>query len=374
MPISPELKAAQDEILTAVKTITGDLKEELKGRIETITQRLDEEEAQRKRADGGSWAHGESAGFSLAKSLWESDQFKAFARTGKGRMALAIDTKAAITSAAVGSSTPGILVPERIAGIQAPPARRLRVRDLLPQYPTSAGAVEGVKRSSFTNAASPVAETSTKPESAIEWGIESWPVRTIATWIPAAKQVVDDWAELRAAVDETLIEGLKDAEDSELLAGDGTGQHLSGLLAEATPYDTGLDVANDTRLDKLGHAIGQLETLGYVVDGLVLHPTDWRNAQQTKGTDGHYLLGSAAAAGEPILWGKAVATTTAMAQGTFLVGAFRRAASIRDRQGVTVEVSDSHGDYFIKNMLAIRCEERLALAIRDGAAMVYGTF
>ncbi len=375
--LAPEIKAAVDEVLASVKNIAETLRTETKAQFDAATRRADEVEALLKRArTPGSDPGGDGAGFSLAKTIWDHPGFQEFKKAGKGRLVIPIETKTTITSAAVGSATSGILAPQRIPGIQTPPAPRLRVRDLLPQYPTTANAIEGIKRATFTNAAAVVAETSTKAESAITWAIESWPVRTLAHWIPAAKQVMDDWGELRNAVDETLIEGLRDAEDTELLTGDGTGQHLHGLTVQATAYDTADDVEGDTFLDTLNHALKQLEVLNYVPDGIVLHPADWRKISLIKTEDGGankgaYLLPPNS---DGRVWNVSIATTTAMTEGQFLVGAFRRAASIRDRQRITVDISDSHDQFFIANMLAIRAEMRLALVVRDPAALVYGSF
>jgi HK97 family phage major capsid protein len=58
-----------------------------------------------------------------------------------------------------------------------------------------------------------------------------------------------------------------------------------------------------------------------------------------------------------------VALTAAIAAGTALVGAFRTAAQIFRKGGIRVEASNSHSDYFVKNLTAIRAEKRLALAV-----------
>jgi HK97 family phage major capsid protein len=63
------------------------------------------------------------------------------------------------------------------------------------------------------------------------------------------------------------------------------------------------------------------------------------------------------------LWGKRVVVTEAMDAGTALVGAFGTAAQVFRRGGLTVEASNSHSDYFRKNLTAVRAEERLALAV-----------
>jgi len=67
--------------------------------------------------------------------------------------------------------------------------------------------------------------------------------------------------------------------------------------------------------------------------------------------------------------GRPVAVTNSIASGTFLVGS-SATALIRDRMEAVVEISDSHPDYFIKNMLAIRAVERLTLQVMCRAAWI----
>jgi HK97 family phage major capsid protein len=288
-------------------------------------------------------------------------------------------TKTTITSSAVGSSTPGILVPERIPGIVKPGVRRIRVRDLMPRMSTSNNAVEFVKENAFTNTASPTAETISKPESALTFSIDSATVKTVAHWIPIAKQTLDDFQTLQGYVNQRLLEGLKDVEDYELVAGDGTGQHLSGLSTEATAYDTARNVAGDTRIDKLNHAISQVEDVLLYADGIILHPRDWRAIELIKTEEGGantgtYLMGGPAGNATPTLWGLPVAITTAVTRGTFYVGAFALYTQVWDRMAARIDISTEHADYFIRNMVAVRAEERLAFTVTRADAVIYGSF
>jgi len=84
-------------------------------------------------------------------------------------------------------------------------------------------------------------------------------------------------------------------------------------------------------------------------------------------------MGPPNAIAEPTLWGVPVATSVAMTQSKFLVGDFRMAA-VWDRMEAVVEISDSHSDYFIKNLLAVRAEERLTLTVFRSDAFIYGSF
>lgn len=285
--------------------------------------------------------------------------------------------KTTITSSAVGSSTPGILIPQRVPGIVSPGVRRVRVRDLFPRFPTSNSSVEFAKENVYTNNASPQVEASAKEESALTFTIDYANVKTIAHWIPAAKQILADMPALQAYINQRLLDGLKDEEDAQLLTGDNTGQNLSGLSTEATAYDTGLNDTGDTYIDKVGNAIGQVEAVNLVPDGIIVHPSDWRRMNKVKDQAsgvGNYVLGGPASMATPTLWGLPVATTTAVTVGTFFVGAFQTHSAIWDREDAMVEISTEHSDYFTKNLVAIRAEERLTVAFYRSDAFIYGSF
>lgn len=371
---------------------------EVKASVDRAMKRLDRIEAEWSRPDAAQF-HSKS----LGEYLIESEAVKSLAQQsqagGQGTVAgqRAIirvksfmefpgfapnytDQKTTITSSAVGSSTPGILTPDRIVpGIVGPGIRRIRVRDLMPRLTTTQNAIEFVRENAFTNASSPVAETISKPESALTFVIASANVRTLAHWIPAARQVLDDFSALQGYVNQRLLDGLKDVEDYEIVAGDGTGQHLTGLSSTATAYDTARNVASDTRIDRLNHAISQVEDVNHSADGIILHPRDWRNIQlikeETGGANtGAYLLGGPVGNAAPTLWGLPVATTTAVTAGTFYVGAFGLYCAVVDRMDARIDISTEHSDYFIRNMVAIRAEERLTFFQTRTDAVIYGSF
>ena len=49
------------------------------------------------------------------------------------------------------------------------------------------------------------------------------------------------------------------------------------------------------------------------------------------------------------------------------------AGYIADREDALVRISEHHDDFFVRNMVAILCEERTALVIERGGAIVKGT-
>jgi HK97 family phage major capsid protein len=126
-------------------------------------------------------------------------------------------------------------------------------------------------------------------------------------------------------------------------------------------------------LDVLRKAITQLQLAYHVPTGIVLHPTDWEGIELQKNTLGDYLeVTLTDANGNPVAWRCPVVPTVAIAAGTFLVGDFQ-SALVRDRQLATVEISNSHSDFFARNLLAIRAEQREGLEIHRPAGFVTGS-
>jgi HK97 family phage major capsid protein len=121
------------------------------------------------------------------------------------------------------------------------------------------------------------------------------------------------------------------------------------------------------------------EVSGLPATGIVLNPDDWQTIQLIKESgsgisSGQYIFSDPQSAGVPQLWGRPVVESHSMTAGEFLVGAFNVGAAIWDRNDATVEVSREHGDFFVKNMVAILAEERLALTVYRPSAFVHGGF
>ena len=286
---------------------------------------------------------------------------------------MALDLKATITSGTVGSGTSGVLMPERIPGIVGGAQRRMFMRDILNRIPTSASAVDFVRETSTTPVASPQVEASAKFEATITFEAASAPVRTIATWIPASRQVMDDLQGLQSFIQGRLTYALLAEEDEQILLGSGTGQNLTGLVTAATSFNTALRGSSYTRLDLLRRALQQVERADQAPVGFfVIHPDDWAAIELTKDSQGRYICGDPKSNLPPSLWGRPVAVTTAMDSSSFLAGS-SEAAELRIRQDITVEISTEHSDFFTKNLVAIRAEERVALPIFKPAAMIYGS-
>ncbi|KAF0804924.1 major head protein [Alcanivorax xiamenensis] len=355
--MSEETKAEVDKLLLSQTELTG--------RLSTLEQLL----ASGKGGDGG-----KAAVQSLGAKVIEHEDFASNAnKLAMGKGSFSVPVQAAITSAP--DSAGDLIEPQRVAGILTPPERRLTIRDLLSWGRTQSNSVEYVRETGFTNNADVVSENPSagKPESGLNFELDSAKVATIAHWVHASKQVLSDASMLAAHIDGRLRYGLKLKEELQLLKGSGVGLNINGLYTQASDYaNPGVVVQDETIIDRLRIAMLQVQLAEYTADGLVLNPIDWATIELTKDTQNRYLLANPTGLAGPVLWGLPVVATQSMDQNDFLTGAFRMGAQAWDREDATVTVSTEDRDNFIKNMVTILAEERLALTVYRPEAFVKG--
>lgn len=309
----------------------------------------------------------------IGQQFTASEEFKALAKAGRGTARVQVQNLAkAITTLTPAGG--GVLVQPQQLALVVPPQALPHVRSLLAPGRTSSNAIIYPRELSRTNNAAVVPEAGQKPESNVTWEEVTSGVKTIAHFIMASKQILDDVAYLQSYIDSLLLWGLADVEDLQLLKGSGTGNDLEGLVTAATAYAAPIAITGATKVDTLRLAMLQSQLTNHVPSGFVLNPSDWASIELTKDTTGRYIFSSGNALGTPTLWGLPVVQSVHMDIDEFLTGPFRTGAQILDREDANVQVSTEDRDNFIKNMVTIRAEERLALAIYTPSAFITGTF
>ena len=380
--IGNELKSeAEKAIAEAAKSIgmstsTKEKVDELL--IEQSKQLARLEEVEQKSARRGNG--GEIDEKSIGDTFVNSEEFKNFQANRSAKKAMAMQFKAvtSITSATTGTGGAGDLVrTERVNGILQPALRRMTVRDLITPGRTASNAIEYVKETGFQNMAAVVAETASKPQSDLAFDLLTQSVVTIAHWVKASKQILDDAPMLASYIDGRLRYGLEYVEEGQLLNGSGSGGNLNGIYTQATAYSApaggygGGDI-DPTAIDILRLAMLQAELALFPATGGVINPTQWSAIETTKDSEGRYIIGNPNQQGSPTLWGRPFVATPAMANDAFLVGAFKLGAQVFDREDANVQVSTEDADNFTKNMVTIRAEERLGLAVYRPEAFIKG--
>lgn len=164
-----------------------------------------------------------------------------------------------VTEIGQGFMTTGVMPIDRIPGITPEPRQQLTVRDLLYESSTTMPVVDFVKVSVPMTIGSPVPEGSTKPQENLQFASASEKVRTIAAWIPASKQIMDDMTELANFINTSIGYYVNLAEEIGLLSGDGVGEDLHGLIPQASLFSSTGMASGWTRIDAIGAAIRQIE-------------------------------------------------------------------------------------------------------------------
>ena len=293
---------------------------------------------------------------------------------------------------ALPSGTPGSFGTIQRDPMVTPPTRTKRVRDLFPARTTTAAVIEYFRMLGFTtpgttavNNAGPVAERSggsfaAKPQSSFQFVGEQAPVRTLAHWEAAHRNVLADEPQLRSIIDNELLYGLRLQEDYQILQGDGAGENLKGILntsgVQTYDWSDGATLpVKDTKADAIRRAATLALLAYYEPTGVVLNPQDWEDIELTKDANGQYLIAvSVAMGGEPKLWRVPVVDTPAMPVGQALIGAFGTGAQLYDREQASIRISEQHADFFVRNAIVILAEQRLALAVKRPESFVSVTF
>ena len=255
------------------------------------------------------------------------------------------------------------------------PRRRLVIADLLGQETTSRSAVTYFVESETVNGAvATVAEGSEKP--LISFGdptpvTES--VRKIAAVMKESDEMIDDLPWLASAIDNRGIYLVQLFEEDQLLNGNGSGTNLNGIL-NRTGILTGQTATGEPNVaDAIFRAMTDISTSSpFTADGIVINPADYQTLRLAKDSNNQYYgggffqgqYGNGGVMEQPPIWGLRTVVTPAIAAGTVLVGAFRQGGSVIRRNGLSVEIANQNEDDFVNNRIAIRIEERLALAIR----------
>lgn len=360
---------AVDDVPAALERI----RQEVKGPIDEL--RLQVLDLEQKGARGSRGGGSGRPSFDLKQLLEDSDGFASLKKKNTPKCSIQLPpsffSKAALTSTT--ADVAAMVEPMRMPGIVIPAQRRMTIRDLLPEIPTQQGSVEYVRETAFDNNAASVAEAALKPESTPTLELATAKIITIAHWSHASKQILEDVPQLANYLETRLRYGLQYVEELQLLLGAGTGNDLGGLYTLATNYAAPITISSPTIIDTLRLAMTQLEDANYVASAFVLHPRDWTRVQLLKTDDGAYLKANPnEGVGQRVLWGLPVVTTTAMTEDKFLVGDFVQAAMLFDRQEPTLDIATQDQDDFVKNLIKLRVEERVGLAVMLPGALVKG--
>jgi len=308
-----------------------------------------------------------------------SDDFKAVHEgwTKKGRHGFSLNLN--IPQFRNTQTSTGLTAIEYKPGVAQLGVRQLRIKELISGGATNNTTIRGRRESAFANAAATVTETGALPALSVSYEEVDYPVKDIGGYIEMSENLLADYLAIGSFINSRVPYMVERTVEDQLLNGDGTSSNITGLLATSNIQTQAK--SGDTAVDAIYKAITIVRFVpngvqanvqgGYEPDAIVINPTDWQNIRLAKDTANQYYgggpftgaYGNGAFSNVDMLWGKMVVITPAIAAGTALVGAFKQCSQWFQRQGLTIELTNSNGTNFINRIVTLRAAERLALTV-----------
>jgi len=378
--INDAMKKAQESGNAEAAKLTGKVKEEVQAEIkkyndlnEELTKRLDLIETKAGRFDQV------MARKSMADAFMQKLQDEGVKQGYRGNFTLTpkdfegIDLRKADDMTGSNTFTNNVPGYEHLPEIHFDPDRRNRIRDLILQGTTSMTAIEYIRETAFDDQTDVTAEGAEFNQSDFDLTAYTANVRKITTYIMLSEEMMDDVEGMTSYILARLPGKINKDEDTQILKGSGTGNNLSGLTTNATAYSDNLADTKVQRIDVLVDAVRQVVDDEYTPSAILLNPADFYLIALTKDSNGQYILPWFLGVTQPQLAGVPVVMSTAQTSGVFDI-ITREAAQVFFRKELTVEFSNQSEDNFIKGMVTVRAQKRLALAIYRPTALLTGTF
>jgi HK97 family phage major capsid protein len=277
--------------------------------------------------------------------------------------------------------TNAIVPLQTMPGVVGGAFRTLSFLDYLPRGQASGNTVHYTREASFSNAAAETKEGATKAEATATFeGIDA-PVRTIAHWVKASRQVLDDAPAFASYIDARMAHGVRQRLEAQIIAGNGTSPNLSGM-GDSGNFTALTVVTADNDFDAASRAKYQVVSADYVPSAFLINPADWRRMEvarsgisgdETPLAGGGGVVSYLAGGMQPMLWGLPVIASNNVTAGTFYCFS-RDALMLWERQGATVEMFEQDDTNIQENLVTIRAESRHAFAVFQPAAVIKGAW
>jgi len=192
-------------------------------------------------------------------------------------------------------------------------------------------------------------------------------------------ELLQDSQQLVSAIQTWLNQDVNIETDEQLLNGDGTGSNLEGVFTVATAVtDASLgskEVETPNLYDVLRVSMTQIMTAGkgqYRPTHVLLNSEDSDELDLTKDADGRYILPPFISEDGTRIKGARLIENTGVPQGEFLVGDFSK-LHVGTKGGVQIEMTDSDGDDFGKDILTVKLRRRVASYVRNNDSGAFQT-
>jgi len=252
-----------------------------------------------------------------------------------------------------GTSPGSVFMPPKEKHYAAAPQDQRPLTSLVGKVAVSSNVIDWVTYPAAAPLAAVVAEGAAKPEATLTATLTPVSLETVAHYVQASRQALEDSAALRSFIEGNLTRGVADKIEAQIAA---------AVAAAAASIPDAVDATSLLGAIRVG--IGKVQAAGFTPNAIAMNPTDY--AAIDVGVMGGTMNG-------PVMnqtyWGLPVVPIGALAAGKAIVGNFTDGVTLLTRTGVSLYVSDSHGDTFLSNVFTLLAEARAKSLVGQPSAL-----
>jgi len=294
---------------------------------------------------------------------------------------LKLDVKAAGTMTINGNYSGGTVgLSEMENGLTRIVRRRPFMRQLVnSRGTTSKYVVYTEQKNADPGLAGMTAEGALKSQTDFDIVENSCEVKKITAFIKVSKEMIADLPFMQGEINGELMELIELKLDEQILSGDGLGDNLTGLLANAQPFTPGVTftalVPSANQSDVLRIAIAQIAQNNFSATHILLNPIDAAAMDLTKDAGGAYTYqmpltmdGVTRVKAVPVIENNGITV------GSYVVGDMSK-DNLRIREEMNIQVGYVNDD-FTKNLVTVLAEMRACNYVKSNhyGAFVAGDF
>jgi HK97 family phage major capsid protein len=392
MEMTPEQVIEKVNSIISEKTANAVTKDELtalKSELSTLTEKTDNSDIKKAIADVEAKIEGlkesksnpttiKSLGQAITTAYEKSiDRIKELVEKGGTAN---LDVKAVGDMTIDGNYSGGVVgLSDLEQGVTRIVRRKPFLRQLINLGTTSSKYVTYIEQANPEGGAGMTAEGALKSQADFDLIERNAVTKKVTAWIKVSKEMIADLPFMRREIDTELMELVALKLDEQILSGDGTGNNLVGILANAISWSAGTfanAITEPNNLDVLRVAISQIQGANFEPNYILMNPIDVADFDMTKTAQGEYT--------QPMIYtdnsgvkrynGIQIIENTGVTAGDFLVGDFTK-SNLRLREDMNIQVGFVNDD-FTKNLFTILCEARATHYVKSNhyGAFVKGTF
>ncbi len=272
-----------------------------------------------------------------------------------------------------------VIVPERVPEITRDPVRQVFIESIADVTPNmTSDSLSFVEVVSESGAPLSTAELANIPEKDFLFQEFRSALIKVTVMNKHSVEILSDASQLVNAIKGWLNEDINIETDRQLINGNGTTE-LQGVFGVASVLDS--TAVGDKRVlfpnlsDVIRVAITKVMTSGkgkFMANYVLLNPEDADALDLTKDQVGQYVLPPFRTADGTLIKGARVIENVGIPEGDFLVGDFRK-LHIGTKGGVEIELTNSDGTDFAKDILSVKLRRRITSYVRANDAGAFWT-